>query len=418
MTRDGRNMTLNAAGESLWGLLSGMIASSTVLVVLLRRYGASSVMIGAITAVEIGSTLMPQILGNYLFASKATRQRRLILWHLVAILPFLLVISAISLNASRLPAAAVRWSILGAYACYMLGIGVALAAWFDWISSVFPQVVRGRAMGLAFGASAILNFSGGLLAGRLLTFQDRLPVFSMLYLFAAVAGSASILTFGRLDDPGRGTGERTPAPRLKELFGRFAHSLSSVNFRRFLVGRIMATAGFCIVPFLAVYYTAAEGGGLDAAQVVSFGAGMPAGAALASLAFGWIGDRRGHRFGMVAGAAMQVVVVILLLSTSGPLSAAAVYFTVGLCNGAGAVSHFNMIFETCPHDHRLSHITIASLVLSLGVIFPLLAGFVVQELGLRTVLRAALVLSGGAFLWYLTMVREPRHMAIGAGSRS
>ena len=139
---------------------------------------------------------------------------------------------------------------------------------------------------------------------------------------------------------------------------------------------------------------------------------MPVGAALSQMVFGLIGDRHGHRFGITAGAALQVAAIVVLLTLRGRLGCGIAYFTVGLCTGAGGVSHFNMIFETCPHDHRLSHITIANLVLSLGVIFPLMAGVVVQLLGWTVLLKGSLALSAAALLWYLTMVRDPRHIDV------
>ncbi len=408
--RDSRNITLNATGESLWGMLNGLVASSTVLVVLLRQYGASTVMIGAITAIEIGSTMAPQILGSALFASGAHRQRRLIVWHLAAIIPFLLVIAGVTFAGPRWHPAAVRWGVLAAYAGFMLGIGVVLAVWFDWLSGVFPQETRGRAFGLGFGASAVLNFGGGLIAGRLLALQDRIPSFSILYAAAAICGTASILTFSLIDDPNRLAAGAVPRPRVTEMIGWFRVSLADRNFRSFLVGRVLASAGFCIVPFVAVYYTSPEGGSLSPAQVVTLGVFIPAGAALSNLAFGWLGDHRGHRLGITAGAALQVLATVILLIARGPAGCACAYFAVGLCGGASAVSHHNMIFETCPHGNRLSHITIANLVLSCGVVFPLLAGVVVQTLGLRALLAGSLAASGAALFWFLLRVKEPRDL--------
>jgi MFS family permease len=407
--RAGRNIVFNAVGEGLWGLLSGLVASSTVLVVLLRQYGASTVMVGAVTAIEIASTLAPQLLGSLLFASRQGRQRRLVAWHFVAIIPFLLAISAIAFFAPRWQPGLVRWLVLVSFGCYMSGIGVVLAAWFDWLSGVFARTTRGRALGLGFGSSALLNLAGGLAAGRLLALQDRLPAFALLYLLASLAGTASILTFGLLiDDPESRRPDDRPPMRLAEMTAWFRRSLADRNFRRFLAGRLLAMAGFTIVPFLAIFYTSAEGGSLAAAEVVTLGVFMPVGAALSNFAFGWLGDRHGHRIGVMAGAALQTAAIAAALLGRGAAGCAAAYFAAGLCGGAAAVSHLNMVFETCPHDHRLAHITIANLVLSAGVVFPLLSGVVVERLGLATLLRASLAASGGAFIWYLAMVREPR----------
>jgi MFS family permease len=407
-SNDNRNMALNAVGEALWGLLGGLITSSTVLVMLLRRHGASTLMIGAITAIEIGSSLAPQIVGTLYLSSRSGRQRRLIVFHLVGIIPFLVAIGAFALAGPALSPALVRWGVLACYAGFMCGIGVVLAVWFDWLSGVFPQATRGRALGLGFGLSSVLNFTGGLLAGKLLALQDHVPSFSLLYLGAAVFGTASILTFGLIRDPHDADPDPVRRPSMAELTGWFRQSLADRNFRRFLAGRLLTTAGFCIVPFLAVHYASPGGGGLTAAEVVTSGIWMPAGAAIANLVFGWIGDRSGHRVGIAAGAALQALAILAALLVPGRTGCALVYFAVGLCAASAGVSHQNMIFETCPHGHRLSHITIANLVLSAGVVFPLLAGVVVEAFGLAVLLRASFAVSAAALLWILLLVREPR----------
>ncbi len=375
---------------------------------LLRQYGASTVMIGAVTAIEIATSLAPQVLGSLLFGPREGRQRRLVAWHFVAIIPFLLAISAIALFAPRWQPGLVRWLVLVSFGCYMCGIGVVLAAWFDWLSGVFPKTTRGRAFGLGFGASALLNLAGGLTAGRLLALQGRLPAFALLYLLASLAGSASILIFGLIDDPASRVPDERPPMRLDEMAVWFRRSLADRNFCRYLAGRLLATAGFCVVPFLAVHYTSARGGSLPPAEVVTLGVLMPLGAGLANFAFGWLGDRRGHRIGVMTAALLQMAAIAAAVLGRGAAGAAAAYFAAGLAGGAASVSQLNMVFETCPHDHRLPHITIANLVLSAGLVFPLLAGWVVERLGFAALLRASLLVSAAAFLWYLAMVREPR----------
>ena len=48
-----KNAVLNATGEAIWGFKANLVASSTVLAVLLKRYDASDRMIGAISDRDI-----------------------------------------------------------------------------------------------------------------------------------------------------------------------------------------------------------------------------------------------------------------------------------------------------------------------------------------------------------------------------
>ncbi len=351
----GRNVASHGVGEGLWGAFGGLITSSTALVVLLQRHGASTAMIGAITAIEIVMTMAPQVLGSMLFSSPIGRQRRLIGWRFAAILPLVAAIGVVALLAPRLPA-----------------------------------------------------------AGRLLSLEGRLSSFAILYLAASLFGGVSILAFSLIEDPEGDRGEGHPGLTPADMARWFRLSLADRSFRRFLAGRMLTTAGFCILPFVAVHYTSSQGGSLPAAQVVTLGVLMSAGAAISNVAFGWIGDRRGHRVGVTVEAALQALAIAIVLHVPGPAGCAAAYLVVGLFGGASNVANLNMVLETCPHGHRLPHITIANLLLSARSVFPLLAVLIVARLGFAVVLRGSLALSAAAAAWCLFLVREGRQRTDGA----
>ena len=115
--RDFRNALFVVCGESLCGFQAALVASATVLTVLLVRHGASERMIGAITAIEGGLVVVPQFLGLYLFTSRRRRKRQLLIWHFVAILPFLFVSGAVVFLGPHFGDAFVRWGLLASLAC-------------------------------------------------------------------------------------------------------------------------------------------------------------------------------------------------------------------------------------------------------------------------------------------------------------
>jgi MFS family permease len=72
-----------------------------------------------------------------------------------------------------------------------------------------------------------------------------------------------------------------------------------------------------------------------------------------------------------------------------------------------------MLLETCPHDHRLAHITVGNLVLSVPLVLsPFLAGVAAEHFGIRPVFMTCLVFSILAFIWCLLKVKEPRYVKI------
>jgi len=406
-----RNAALNIAGEALWGFQMGLVAVATVLPVLLRRFGAGETMVASIGTIAAAGMLLPQFAGLYIFTSLRRRKQQLLTWHFIAIIPFLFLTSLLIVLSGKLSDATVRWGLLALFCAMQFAGGAVMAAWMDWIAHLFPTTRRGTVMGAAFSASAMLGVGGSLLAGRLIAARPGVQTYALLYFVAGLIASVSIAVFWLVRCPAANAAER-PRPALHELIGRFRHSLSDRNFRAFLIGRILATGGFCVMPLMAVFYMSAAGGGLSESQVVSYGAALTAGTGLANLALGRLGDRFGHRLGILTGTAMQVGVLLVMLLTAGPISCIIAYAGAGICTAAGFVSHYNLVFETCPHDNRMVHITAANFVVGVFTMSaPLLAGALATALGMRALFAGCLVLSLAALAWVALQVKDPRTLA-------
>jgi MFS family permease len=144
---------------------------------------------------------------------------------------------------------------------------------------------------------------------------------------------------------------------------------------------------------------------------------MTLGYAVSSFVLGRWGDKRGHRVGMLVGVSCQVAALAVVLASSGTVSCVLVYAATGIARGASMVSGYNMMFETCPHDSRMAHITVGNLFLSAANIgSPLLAGLAASHLGLTPLFSVCLGFSVVAFLWFVLRVREPRTLPVYAAS--
>ena len=409
------NAVLDITGESIWGLMTGLIAPATVLTVLLLKFQASNAMIGSLEAIRGASLLLP-LLGIYLFPPGRKRKKRLVLWHLCAIIPFYALSGILCSVAGRMSAVCVRWLLVALYGGLTLSLGVVGAAWTDWLAGIFRKSIRGTIMGLAFCASALAGTLGALLAGRLINTIPGTRSFATLFYISTGVTTFSMIFFMLIKDP-MGSKSEADSRNISHIFARFRDSLKDANFRSFLVGRILATCGFCILPFIAVYYTSRAGGGLSAGTIASFGAALTAGIALGSFALGRLGDKRGHKVGIILGIAAQTVTILVMLLTSGRASALVAYGCAGICVGSAFVSHYNMLFETCPHNHRHAHITIGSFAVGTGtIIAPLLAGSVADRFGLRVLFLISLVLSAAALGWFVLRVKEPRSLPVNSHS--
>ncbi|HCE46097.1 MAG TPA: hypothetical protein DET40_21340 [Lentisphaeria bacterium] len=409
-----RNAVIFISGEAFWGFNSSLIASSTVLAVLLSELGASDRVIGSIGAIEAGLMVLPQIIGMYFFSSRKNRKRNLIIWHLVVMIPFLFISGGLILFENSFPASILKWALLTSYACFMGSIGMIAGVWMDWLAHLFEEKIRGTLMGVAFFASALLGTAGGLAAGLIIKAVEGHAAYAILYIAAGVFASISILTFTFVDDPADSS-EAVLPKRITpaDIIYSFRESLKDANFKSFLICRILASFGFCIIPFIAIYFKSTEGGSLSNSVIVACGAALTLGAAISNLLLGRLGDKYGHRLGVIVGTAMQVITLAILLAGSGQTFCAIIYFCIGICASSAFISHTNMLLESCPHEFRIAHLTVGNLIMSIPLIpAPFVAGLLAESFGLRTIFIICLMFSTASFAWCVFLVKEPRYLRV------
>jgi len=411
--RDRHNAFSNAIGESLWGFQMAMVAPATVLTVLLRHYGAGERLIGSVGAIESGAVLLPQVVGMYLFTSRKKRKVRLVLWHVLLMSPVLLVMGIVAPAPGAMPNRAVTIALLACFGWFQTAMGVIIAVWLDWLAHLFEPGIRGRVFGISWCCSALAGTAGALLAGHVISVYPPPVAFSCLYAAASVFTVGSMAVFCLIKDPAADALDDAPLAGTTGLLDSFRSSLGDRNFRSFIIGRIIAIGGFCIVPFITVYYTSAAGGGLAPGTVVKLDAARTVGSSIGFLILGRMGDAAGHRLGVMAGIAAQVAALAVVLVSAGRISCMMAFFGAGLAAAGGFLSHTNMLYETCPHDSRIAHITVGNLVMGVvSILCPLLAGVAAARCGTRSLFAGCLLLSIAALLWFAIRVREPRELAV------
>ena len=403
------NIAVFTVGEGLSGLALSLVAPMTVLAVLLHENGARPWMLGSLMAIQGGVSVLPQALGVYLFRSNRRKKANLVIWHLVMISPVPLVMAALVHWSGQLGPELMRWGLFGCFLLLSLAGGTVLAVWMDWLAHLFEQRVRGFAYGVSFGISNLAGAGSAVIAGAVLIKIPGNGGYAILYLASGLLLFVANSTFLAARDPAQHADDPPMRTNIAEMLSRFAHSLRQRNFRNFLIGRVLAMLGFGIVPFIAIYYLSADGGALEKGRIVQFSAGELIMQCAALIGFGWMGDRLGHRFGILIGTAMQALTLLLLVTTAGHWSCLAVYAILGICMGANSVSHYNLLCETCPHDNRKVHITAGNLAMLPGMLLvPILAGVLVEYYGIAALMWVSLIISTVALAWFAFRLHEPR----------
>ena len=411
-----RNAFFNILGESIWGLKASLVVPSVILAVLLNQYGASPALIGVIPAIEISMQLVPQMLGGYIFHSRARRKLQLALWHYLVMLPFTLLMGVFTFFANQLDPVFYRAAMLVCFACYMAAIGVVSASWVEYfLGTIFDGSIRGTVMGLsAFGAS-IAGTGAALFAGWWIRMNSGSLAYAWLYGISWVLGMISISIFLFIKDPGGAAAPEGKRARSRELIASLRLSLSSPNFRNYLIGRVLAVCGFGVLPFFAIHYTSSRGGSLAPDYVMACFSGYTVASAVGALALGRLGDRFGHRWGILFGAVMQVAALGTALLLTGPAGCILTYIGAGLAGSCGFVSHANLVMEMRPaeNDNRVAHLSIANLVVGVpGAVAPLLSGWAAENWNLPVLFGICLVVSLAALLWLGLRFQEPRAAAV------
>jgi MFS family permease len=233
--------------------------------------------------------------------------------------------------------------------------------------------------------------------------------YALLFLAAAVFAAASLAAIMSVQEPAE-MARPSAALGTRDLLTLFRRSLGERNFRNYLAGRILLILGGGASGFYAIHFGSTEGGGLAESTIITLGMFLTLPQAIASYLFGRLGDRVGHKRGVVMGALAQAGSLAAAYLGTGAWACVASFALLGVTWASGWVSHSNMLFETCPHDHRAAHITVSNTVLSpLLFLVPLGMGRLMESVvGIRNGIGLSLIPSALGVLWMLLVVKDPR----------
>ncbi len=402
-----------AIGEGVWGLGMGLIAPLTVMPLLIQALGGGPLEIGLIYGIATAGFLPLQPIGTLIWKHGGGKRNVILFYHILTALPLFALMAAVTwfLAPREDVRTLARVLLIVLFAARALTTGLIIPVWQDWMAGLFSTHSRGRALGLC-GAASCVGVSVAALGAAWVRQRTMFPAnYAALFAAATVLFGASLALFFRVS-PGQPHPDRT-RPRLSELLGRFRHSLRDHNFSRYLVGRVLLTTGSGATAFVAVHFNSPDGGGLSEAMIIGLGAFLTLPQALGSLWMGALGDRAGHRLGTLIGATAQIAAIAVAFVGTGVLACVLCFACLGLAYGAGAVSHQNMIYETCPHDSRVAHITVSNLVLGPFIAaVPLVTGYLVGHVGTLNTFAACMVPTVLGALWIIFMVHEPREIEV------
>lgn len=416
-TDERHNVRSCVFGEGMFGVGIGFLSSVSVLPLLLKRLGASEIEIGLVGSIFWAGWVLLQPLGLLLFGRRRRTKRFLIPWSACCSVPTYLAMGAVVYFLAPASPRLCSILLLVLLAVRVLGAGMAIPFWLDWQAMMFRRAIRGRVIGMMASAGPLGATIAALAAAKVVGSLGFPQNYSLLFPVAIVSFVTALASFASVREP-----ESLTAPHegLKrgDVLRRFRHSLGEKNFRNYLIGRILMSLGAGAAAFYAVHFSSAESGGLTEGTVIGLSALLGVTQFLAGYPLGRLGDRAGHKVGVVLGAVAQVAAILVAYVGEGALACGLSFALVGIAWSASWVSHVNMLFETCPHDSRVAHITLSNIVLGPVLwLVPVATGWMIGHVGMRTGIGLTLIPTLLGIAWLALVVREPRDIALGRQNR-
>jgi MFS family permease len=401
------NFGVNVLDTTFFFFGMSFIAASTVIPVYVSRLTDSILLIGLSSAIAAGGWFLPQLLTANL-TERLPRKKPFVVrgGFLVERLPVLLLAVSTFVFARSTPTIALVFFFLF-YTWNRLGSGALAPAWEDMIAKIIPLERRGRFFGIANFGGALLGIAGA----RLTTlFLARYPFPINFGWCMASAAGAMFLSWGCLAltrEPAR------PATKEHVSHINYLKQLPDLlrrdrNFRSYLISRAISGLGYMAAGLTAVY--AVQRWELPDEQAGVFTTVLLVVQMIAHLAFGYLGDRYGHKrslqWGMLAWAAGMLVA----LFAPSPDWFYLAFAAAGISSSAELVAGLMIVLEFSAPEDRPTYVGLGNT--TKGIFYglaPVIGGGLASLVGYRPVFVLAFLLTMAAWGWLTWRVEEPRH---------
>jgi MFS family permease len=398
------NLIANILDGSFFGFALGFASFVTVLPLFVSTMTKSAILIGLIPAIHSVGWQFPQLLTAYRVSRQSRYKQMVVRLTLNERLPFL----GLAIVAFLSPALGVKTALTLTFLLLVwqgLGGGFTATAWQSMIAKIFPPEIHGTFYGIQSSAANLLASLSAVLAGFILQKMDSPQNFTVCFLLASFS---MVISWGFLAM----TREAVVAPAaFEESQSAFRAKIRTVmrqdiNFRWFLVSRMLAQFGIMAFAFYTVYAVTQHN--VSATSIGLMTAVFLAAQILANPIMGWLGDNWSHRSVLIIG--MLAASASALLAWWAPEVGwfYLVFIFAGIGNVAVWTVSLAMILRFGNDADRPVYIGLANtLVAPATILAPLLAGWLIDFSGYSTAFLAsalgAVVAAGTLYI----LVKDP-----------
>lgn len=353
LPRHWKNVVWILSVEAFWGVSLSLISVVAIIPVFLSHLGASNTVLGALPVVWTLTSSLPQAFAAHFTSHLRHRKRIVVLLHIAAAPPWLLLAAWFGLGGLHTPA----WDIgvlLAGWGIAWIIMGFTIPVWINFIGKVTRPELRARSFGTIFFFQTLMGVVGGWVASRILSGVIPYPQnYGVGFLIGGAFMAVGAFFFLPVVEEQSETEER--GAMFSTVMGHIREVLADRSgVRTYIVSYLFSAGGWLLVTYYPVF--AEKRFGLTARDSALYTATCMGGQMLGSVLVGWIGDRFGYR--RVALMAMAALTVGLALSLWG--AGVGVYYATAFALGIYLVSDrlalFNLSMAFSPHDDNTAYI--------------------------------------------------------------
>lgn len=401
------NFIVNTLDGGFFGLGVGFASFVTIIPLFVSQMTDSAILIGLIPAIHAMGWQLPQLL-TVEHVTRLSRFKPMVVFMTTQErLPYLglAVVAWILPGIDRSTALVLTFALL---IWQGLGAGLTATAWQSMIGKIMPPHRVGTFFGIQ-SAAANLFASGGALGAGVFLEQLAAPLnYALCFLMASIAMVISWFFIAQTREPPK------PSPvvvsdappfwsRMKSILRR------DVNFRWFLIARMLSQLAIMAISFYTVY--AARYLGMNGFTAGVLTAVLTATQIVAGPLMGWIGDHWGHRAALQAGALAASGSALLAMLAPGIEWFYPAFVLAGIANVAAWTIAMAMTLEFNTGAERPAYIGLANtLVAPSTFLAPLIGGWLADTAGFQAAFLLSVIGGLATALVLYAALRDPRQI--------
>jgi len=383
-----------------FGLALGAMNLNTVLPAFAAELGASTRMIGILLTVLYLAWGLPQVIAANITA-RLEKKKPFLLKVVLLSRPVTLAVPIVIFLTHGTPVWLNLLVVLLAFATFFLTDAFAAVPWFDMLARAFHEDTRGRVMSVwqiitAFSMLGISALIGFILGDSGPGFPEN---YAYLFLTAScllIISSIGMLAIHEVTDQ-KGEPETTYIP-WKD-YGQHVLRLwkEDERLRQIVIARVLFSLSGMAFPFYVLYATDAL---QFSGQVIGlFVLATTVGGSISSFLLGRVADKYGAQrtiqIGSVLMVSMPILAILFTLLNGNIGGVRYVYVWIYVCMGMGdalvMIGHYNYVFDIATPGHRPIYVGTYGALISIGVLGPVFAGWLVSVTSYRVLFIVSLV---------------------------